>query len=84
MVSQEKIDEIVQDALDEERLTRIEEQTEADECPGAGLDSDGNEEHCGNDCGGYYDPESGDHEEPVDCVHCLCCGCTPCSYARVG
>ena len=39
--------------------------------------------HCGNDCGGIYDEYSGDREEPVDCVHCGCCTCTSCEYARV-
>lgn len=38
-----------------------------------GLDYGG--EHCGNDCGA---------EDPEECVHCGCCTCTSCEYARVG
>ncbi|GAA0738490.1 hypothetical protein Drose_04500 [Dactylosporangium roseum] len=40
------------------------------------------DEHCGNDCGGYYDADSGDWEEPVNCEHCGCCSCNSCAYAR--
>jgi len=37
--------------------------------------------HCGNDCGGWYDPDSGDHEPSVDCVCCeCCCSCLGCEY----
>lgn len=40
-------------------------------------------EHCGNDCGGTPIGETGDYDEPLDCVHCFCCACTSCEYARV-
>jgi hypothetical protein len=40
--------------------------------------------HCGNDCGGYRDEDSGDWEDAVACVCCeCCCTCTSCEYARV-
>lgn len=42
------------------------------------------DDHCGNDCGGYRDEDSGDWEDSDDCVHCeCCCTCTSCEYARV-
>lgn len=78
MVSEEKVQEVALDALDaldEERLAAIEAQTADDECHEA--------EHCFNDCNGYYDEDSGEYDDPEDCVHCGCCYCTPCSYARV-
>lgn len=70
----EKLDEIQLDLADEERRA-AEQPVDDGGCP--------DDEHCGNDCGGVYDEDSGDREESVDCVHCECCTCTPCSYARV-
>lgn len=44
------------------------------------LEPEGDEEHCGNDCGGVY--EDGFRvDEPDDCVHCeCCCECLGCEY----
>lgn len=81
-LSPEKVDEIVQDALDEERLAEIERTTvrDGDDCPGSFNIVTGEIEHCG-DCTART--EDG---EPLDeCVHCPeCCICTTCSYARIG
>jgi hypothetical protein len=71
------VDDIVQDALDEERLNRIEEQTEDEECPGSYDPGDGELVHCDDE----WDDEEG---ERFNCVHCECCICPSCFYARVG
>lgn len=39
--------------------------------------------HCGDDCRGRQD-EAGSTHPAEDCVHCGCCTCTSCEYARVG
>lgn len=82
-----KAEELELDAQDEQR--RAEQAAAAgedDECPGAGY-AFGEPEHCGNDCGGRPirdddGDDTGEWDEPVDCVHCECCTCTSCSYAR--
>jgi hypothetical protein len=80
-----KREELELDARDEAK--REEEEAAAageQQCPGVIYSTDEEPEHCGNDCRGIYHEDSGEHDDPQDCVHCECCGCNSCAYARVG
>lgn len=71
-----KAEEFALDAADEQRHAEQAAAADDDGCP--------EEVHCGNDCGGTSANDgTGERYEAEDCVHCDCCTCNSCAYARV-